>query len=40
MRHFANLYERLWRTNMSTGRRTARMIREAIQQGKLREIVT
>ena len=30
----------LWRTNMSTGRRTARLIRDAIEQDKLKEIVT
>jgi 5-formaminoimidazole-4-carboxamide-1-(beta)-D-ribofuranosyl 5'-monophosphate synthetase len=30
----------LWRTNMSTGRRTARLIRDAIEQERLGEIVT
>ncbi|MCX6695554.1 MAG: formate--phosphoribosylaminoimidazolecarboxamide ligase family protein [Candidatus Altiarchaeota archaeon] len=30
----------LWRTNMSTGRRTSRMIRDAIEQDKLADIVT
>ena len=30
----------LWHTNMSTGRRTARLIRDAIEQNKLKEIVT
>ena len=30
----------LWRTNMSTGRRTAMMIREAVEQDRLKEIVT
>ncbi|MBU0763134.1 MAG: formate--phosphoribosylaminoimidazolecarboxamide ligase family protein [Candidatus Altiarchaeota archaeon] len=30
----------LWRKEMSTGRRTAQMIREAIEQDKLKEIVT
>ena len=30
----------LWRTNMSTGRRTARMVRDAIDEERLEEIVT
>jgi 5-formaminoimidazole-4-carboxamide-1-(beta)-D-ribofuranosyl 5'-monophosphate synthetase len=30
----------LWRTNMSTGRRTARLIRDAIEQNRLKDIVT
>jgi 5-formaminoimidazole-4-carboxamide-1-(beta)-D-ribofuranosyl 5'-monophosphate synthetase len=30
----------LWRTNMSTGRRTARLIRDAIEQERVEDIVT
>jgi len=30
----------LWRTNMSTGRRTARLIRDAIEQERIADIVT
>ncbi|MFH1055051.1 MAG: formate--phosphoribosylaminoimidazolecarboxamide ligase family protein [Candidatus Altiarchaeota archaeon] len=30
----------LWRTNMSTGRRTARMVRDAVEQNRLKDIVT
>ena len=30
----------LWRTNMSTGRRTARLIKDAVEQERLKEIVT
>ncbi|MDO5853916.1 MAG: DUF1297 domain-containing protein, partial [Thermoplasmata archaeon] len=30
----------LWRTNMSSGRRLAKMVREAIEQERTEEIVT
>jgi len=30
----------LWHTNMSTGRRTARLLRDAIEQDRLKEVVT
>ncbi|MFH1789311.1 MAG: DUF1297 domain-containing protein [Candidatus Altiarchaeota archaeon] len=34
------MIQRFWHTNMSTGRRTARLVRDAVEQERLDEIVT